>query len=218
MGLTESNAFVARRYDRLAPIFRLMELAFWMPPTLRRRTIAALDLHRGDRILEVGCGSGSNLPLLARAVGAGGTVVGTDISPGMLRHAEHLVDRCGLPNVTLVQQDAAQLSIDTPLDAILFSLSYSVMPNRQKALSLAWAALKPHGRLVIMDSGSFGPLGHLLRHPSRLLSRVTVLGDPDIRPWEELREHAPEVHTDVFQGGTYAICCATKPSAERSPR
>lgn len=212
MGLNESNDFIARRYDRLAPVFPLVELAFFMPRTLRRKTVAALALQQGDRVLEVGCGSGRNLPLLARAVGASGRVIATDISEGMLRRAAQLAERRDMTNVKLLHEDAAQLALSDPVDAVLFSLSYSVMPNRHEALARAWAALKPAGTLVIMDAGSFGRLGRALHAAGRLLSKATVLGDPAIRPWEELGAHRSEVLTEFFLSGTYVICRSTTPA------
>lgn len=209
MGLSDSNERIARRYDGLAPVFRAVEWVFLMPPGLRRRAVDALNLKPGDRVLEVGCGSGRNLPLLTRAVGADGAVIGTDISAGMLRRAQAVVRRRDYRNVTLLQEDAAELNLG-PVDAVLFSLSYSVMPNREHALQLAWAALEPASKLVILDAGSFSPLGRMLEGATRRMSQLTVLGDPAIHPWEELMIHAPKVHTELFFGGTYVICWADK--------
>ena len=216
VGLSESNDVVARRYDRLAPVFPLMELVFAMPPGLRRRAVEALGLRPGSDVLEIGCGSGRNLPLLVAATGPGGTVTGSDISPGMLRRAEALVGRRRWDDVVLLRQDAAELERPERYDGVLFSLAYSVMPDRHQALERAWDALRPGGTLVIFDSGSFGRLGRLLHRPSRWLSRATVLGDPAIRPWEELAVVAGATSTQLI-AGTYAIVAAQKtksPAAE----
>lgn len=78
-----------------------------------------------------------NLPLLVSAVGPTGSVIGTDISPGMLRQATRLARSGAITTVSLLQQDGARVSLEAPVDAVLFSLSYSVMPNRHEALALA---------------------------------------------------------------------------------
>jgi demethylmenaquinone methyltransferase/2-methoxy-6-polyprenyl-1,4-benzoquinol methylase len=213
VGLTDSIDFVRRRYDRLAPIYRLIELLFQLPPRIRRRAVEALAVRQGDRVLEVGCGSGRNLDLLTAAVGPSGWVTGIDVSAGMLGRAHRLVARRRWGNVTLAQQDAALLDPAGRVDAVLFSLSYSVIPDRRAALARAWAALRDGGRLVIMDAClPEGSRGRLLQPFARALSRATVLGDPGVRPWEELVEIAGRVEGRRLHHGTYAITRARKRS------
>ncbi len=60
---------------------------------------------------------------------------------------------------------------DQPVDAVLFSLSYSVMPDRREALKRAWTALQPGGRVVIISSfGVFGGVGRVERRADRGMS------------------------------------------------
>ena len=54
--------FVKRRYDRLAPFYRLFEWILWLPTGIRARAVRKLELPHGDTVLEVGCGTGRNLP------------------------------------------------------------------------------------------------------------------------------------------------------------
>src|SRR5262245_53782201 len=53
----------------------------------RRRAVDTLEVKPGDRVLEVGCGPGSNLPYLFERIGRRGEVFATDISPDMIRRA-----------------------------------------------------------------------------------------------------------------------------------
>ena len=54
----------------------------------REQAISAMHLRKGSRVLDIGCGTGLNFPLLLDAVGSEGTVVGVDLSHGMLEVAD----------------------------------------------------------------------------------------------------------------------------------
>jgi SAM-dependent methyltransferase len=98
-------------------------------------------------------------------------------------------------------------------DAVLFSLSYSVLPDPRTTLAAVWSLLCPGGRIVVMDAGlPEGPLGVLLRPLASAVSRATVLGDPESHPWEDLAElGAAGVETTRFQAGSYFVCSARRP-------
>lgn len=201
---------VATRYDRLARWYRFGEAAIFLPPGLRRKAVKRLVLKSGDAVLEVGCGTGRNLPLLRKEVGTDGLMIGVDASGGMLERAQHLVARRGWQNVRLVLGDAAELALEDQVDAVLFSLSYSVLPDRQPVVSKAWEALRPGGRLVIMDAGlPASRLGRLLTPVGEALAK-SFPGDPYSRPWEDLAELSHAVETERFQFGTYFICALSK--------
>lgn len=204
---------VARRYDRLAGVYGALSLAFGLRPTVRRAAVGALALREGDTVLEVGCGRGDNLAALRAAVGEGGLVVGTDVSPGMLERAESRRRQAGWQNVELLCQDAAHLEAPGPFEAILFSLSYSVMEARQATLASAWRLLRPGWRLVVMDAGlPDNVVGRLLGPVTRALSRGTVLGDPGTRPWRDLDELGGEaISVRWMAPGTYFVSSARKP-------
>ena len=205
------SPFVRRRYNRLAKIFVLFEWLFLLPRGIRRKTVERLELQPGGRVLEVGCGTGRNLALLARAVGPQGRVYGVDLSEGMLREAEGLSAREGWRNVTLIRADAADYRLPEPVDGVVFSLSYAVIPRHREALRHAWEQLRPGGSVVIMDAKLPGGFkGKLLRPFVVWASRATVLGNPDIRPWDELRELTDDVVCEEVQFETYYICRGRK--------
>ena len=213
MGLASSNDVIAKRYDRLAPFYRAIEFFFWLPPSLRMRAVELLDLPAGGRALEVGCGSGRNLLHLVRAVGPSGSVEGTDISDGMIERARRLAHDNHWSNVVLRNEDAALVDTEPGLDGVLFSLSYSVIPDRHAALHRAWNLTKPGGRLVILDSGTFTGLGKAVGRFGRTMSRYTVLGDPTIHPWEELAQLSPTTQHEFSTMGNYCLTWATRGSA-----
>jgi demethylmenaquinone methyltransferase/2-methoxy-6-polyprenyl-1,4-benzoquinol methylase len=202
---------ITAQYDRVAPWYRALSPLFLINPSMRRKAVAALALRPGDAALEVGVGSGRNLPYLLGAVGPSGAVVGVDLSAGMLAEARQLVVRRGATNVRLIEADAATVELDRELDAVLFSLSYSVIPAgvRPAALARAWDRLRPGGRLVVLDGGlARTRLRRVIEPIVRLLTKLGP-GDPDTRPWDDLA-HYGEVATEAALLDIYFVYTVTK--------
>ncbi len=206
--------FVRRRYNKLAPIYVAFEYVFLLPPRIRSRAVRTLDLKIGDRVLEVGCGTGRNLGRLVEAVGNSGQVYGVDISEGMLARAKALTTRHKWQNVKLLHEDAAEYSLPEKVDGALFSLSYATMPHGRRVLRYAWNQLKPGGRLVIMDARiPEGIVGRIYRPLLVSFLKLTVLGNPDIDILEDLRQLAGKIESEYFFLDTYFIGRATKPNS-----
>jgi ubiquinone/menaquinone biosynthesis C-methylase UbiE len=207
--------FIRRRYDRIAGLMPLFEWALFVPAGLRRRAVGQLKLRHGDRVLEVGCGTGSNLRHLRDAVGSTGHIYGVDLSEGMLREARKLCARQQWSNVTLIQRDAADYTTPGPVDAVLFSLCYNTMPHHLSVLHHTWALLRPGGRLVIMDAKPPpGFLGKTILPFAIWLMKQTLLGNPFIRPWEDHALLVDDFHMEEFRLRSYYICCGSKPARQ----
>jgi ubiquinone/menaquinone biosynthesis C-methylase UbiE len=203
---------IVHGYDRVARIYARFEPLFLIFPRARRKAVAALALTPGMTVLEVGAGTGRNLPYLLDAVGTDGTVIALDASSGMLAEARKLTASRGWSNVQLLQQDAARLEIDSDVDAVLFSLSYSAMPDPQSALARAWQRLRPRGRVVVMDVGLTRSRLHRLLAPiGRLLERLGP-GDAFSEPWADLAAYG-EVDTEFFMAGFYYVSSIEKGAA-----
>ena len=137
------RAFIARRYDRIAGLIGLFDRLLFLPSHLRRRATTGLRLKPGDRVLEIGCGTGRNLPFLRDAVGPAGKVYGVDLSSGMLRRARALCRREQWENVELRQCDGLEYIPREPLDGIMFGLCYNTMPHHLAVLRHAWSTCIP---------------------------------------------------------------------------
>jgi demethylmenaquinone methyltransferase/2-methoxy-6-polyprenyl-1,4-benzoquinol methylase len=210
--------YVCRRFNRLAHVYTLLD---WLglPMGMRRATVRAMQLHRGDSVLEVGCGTGRNFPLLLDAIGADGHLYGVDFAEQMLRRAHQLCEHRRWSNVTLLQSDATGYALPESVDAAVFSLSYATMKYHGQALEHAWNQLRPGGRLVIMDAKTpSGAWGKLVGPAMFWLSRASVLGNPDERPWEHLRAFTDQVNLEEKALGTYYICTAIKPADSSTVR
>jgi ubiquinone/menaquinone biosynthesis C-methylase UbiE len=210
---------ITAQYDRVAPWYRALSPLFLINPLMRRKAVAALTLRPGDAVLEVGVGSGRNLPYLLDAVGPSGSVTGVDLSAGMLAEARKLVDRRGATNVDLIETNAATVVYDRDFDAVLFSLSYSAMPAevRPPALDCAWARLRPGGRLVVLDGGiARTRLRPVIAPIARQLVKLGP-GDPDVNPLDDLA-HLGEVVSEPVLLDVYFVYTVVKPppGAQRS--
>jgi ubiquinone/menaquinone biosynthesis C-methylase UbiE len=206
------QAAVSKRYDQLAGLITFFEWLLFLPRGLRKKAVDRLMLRPGDCVLELGCGTGRNFPYLAEAVGQTGHIYGVDLSAGMLSKADMMCNRNRWNNVSLTQCDAANFSVPKQLDGVIFSLSYNTMAHHLAVLRHAWKQLDPGGRLVIMDAKLPPGLGGRLIVPFVVwLMKRTMLGNPFIRPWEDLKQFVGEVHMNEFLLGSYYICHAVKP-------
>jgi len=165
---------IRRTYDSRAPLYNAIVrvLSFGGDSEYRRAAVQALDLKPGDRVLDIGCGTGLNFRDIAKAVGPTGLVVGTDLSHGMLSEVE------GRPNLRLVQAAASQ-SVFKPatFDAILSTYVISTILD-EEILGPLCRALKPGGRLVIADDTM--PPGWFIG-PRFMFGRMLKKGWPDLK-------------------------------------
>lgn len=144
----------------------IYDLTRWAVLPGRRLAVDALGLRPGDTVLEIGVGTGHNLPKLSECVGPAGRVLGLDFSPHMLLQARRRIRRHSLSNVSLICSDAGRLALSRQVDAVLLSYSLSMLPDPQKVLDLVLDVMDDAGRLTIVDFGPFrhwGPLGSAMK-------------------------------------------------------
>jgi ubiquinone/menaquinone biosynthesis C-methylase UbiE len=119
------RADAAAAYDHMSAFYDLLAGSSEQP--FQERALRWLDAQPGERVLEIGFGTGHGLLALARAVGPEGQVYGVDLSFGMCRAARARVDRAG-----------AELGLGDPRLNPLAGLQ--VAPCRADALDLPFAA------------------------------------------------------------------------------
>jgi len=118
----------------------------------RDEMICALDVPAGASVLELGCGTGRNLALVARRYPRA-RLFGIDISAEMLKNA-----RRNAPGATLSVGDATRLDGEAVLGEALFdhvfmSYTLSMIPDWRGALDQGARLLAPGGRLHVVDFG-----------------------------------------------------------------
>lgn len=107
------------------------------------RAMARGGIAAGQRVLDVGCGCGDTTVALAQRVGVVGSVVGIDVSTGMLQRARERVAAAGLTNVTFANADAQTQRLPPPPFDVVFS-RFGVMFFVEPAA--AFANLRTHLR------------------------------------------------------------------------
>lgn len=122
----------------------------------RDRLLQQMEIKPDEHVLEVGCGTGRNLKILATHHPES-RFYGLDASSVMLDSARAKLERANLTNVVLrraLAEDFAfddTLGLDTPFDKIFFSYSISMIPTWRAALENALKNLKPGGKIFIVD-------------------------------------------------------------------
>jgi ubiquinone/menaquinone biosynthesis C-methylase UbiE len=109
----------------------------------RQRAVEALDLEPGDVAVEMGYGSGANLPYLRRAVGPAGTVVGVDLTRAMLLAGR---DRGG----HLVQGDATRPPVAGPVDGLLGTFVVGMFDDPGAVVQRWCDLVTPGGRVALL--------------------------------------------------------------------
>jgi ubiquinone/menaquinone biosynthesis C-methylase UbiE len=142
-----ATAAVVRTYDRMAPVYDALDAIYeW---SWKRRLRAELLRHAEGRILDVGVGTGCNMPFYP----AGSEVVGIDSSRRMLAEARQRATRLGR-DVTLRQMNLLQLDYpDHAFDTVVATFVLLCLPEALIPVALAELVrvMRPGGRLLLLD-------------------------------------------------------------------
>ena len=158
------NDFVAGVYENLASVYD-----FTFGPTLhpgRVQAIQRMGIKPGDRVLEVGVGTGINASLYPRDC----AVTGIDLSSSMLEKARDRVARKSIRNVRLIEMDAADLKFaDKTFDIVYAPYLISVVPDPITVAREMCRVCRTGGRVIFLNH---------FRSPNLLLARIERVISP----------------------------------------
>jgi len=161
------NDFVARVYENIAWGYDLV-----FGPILhlgRLDAIRQMGIKPGDRLLEVGVGTGLNADLYPSY----SAVTGIDLSSSMLEKARERIARKGVRNVRLLQMDAANLKFaDDSFDIVYAPYVISVVPDPVAVTREMRRVCRPGGRIVIVNH--FRSDNPVMARIERMISPLTV--------------------------------------------
>lgn len=145
--MSQQSERMRRLYRFQAPIYDKTRWAFLHG---RRQACELLRPRSGERILDLGCGTGRWLPRLAKKVGRQGRIVGIDCVSKLLARAR---SRCRqLSAVRIVEGDWLELDAEPEaFDAVLLSYSLSMIDDWQDCIRKVHDCLSPQGRVVVVD-------------------------------------------------------------------
>ena len=109
-------------------------------------------LSPGERVLDLGCGAGTDTLVAAQMVGPEGHVTGIDMTPEMLSRARAASLEIGLTNVELVEGEAERLPFpDRSFDVVISNGVIDLIPDKDAVFSELYRVLRPGGRIQIAD-------------------------------------------------------------------
>lgn len=147
--------------------------------------VDVLDPQAGERILDLGCGTGHHMAEMARR---GADVFGIDASPSMIARAEELY-----PELSVRCVDAGAFEPEETFDAVFSNATLHWIHDQDRVLSRVAAALRPEGRFVaeLGAHGNVAPVTEAMKAEARARGMDTAL------PWyfPRLGEYAGRVET-----------------------
>ena len=140
-----------RHYDELAPNY---DYATRRIDGVRARAIEALQLQKGDVVLDAGCGTGFCFQMIEDAIGPTGRLIGIEPAPAMLARARGRVDDAGWANVTLLNTSGEAAQLPAAPDAILFSYTHDLIRSRTGLANL-FGQSRPGARVAAAGTQLF---------------------------------------------------------------
>jgi protein-L-isoaspartate O-methyltransferase len=166
------------------------------------KAIAALKLRPGQAVADIGAGSGYYTMLLSAAVGPGGRVYATDIQPEMLALIRKKIDTHRVSNVELVLGTTTESRLpDATIDLALMVDVYHELAQPQAFLQSLKRALKPDGRLVLIEFRKESAWVPIREEHKMTVREARMELEPEGYRFDQVIDDLPWQHILVFRPG-----------------
>lgn len=193
----------ALNYDFTANLYYLIG---FREQKYRHESVAMLNLKQGDTVLEIGCGTGLNFPILFKEIGNDGKVIGIDLTDKMLEQARNRVRKNKWDNFELINIDASEYVFEGEVNAVISTFALTMIPEYEKIIRNISRALEPGSRFVICD------FKKPEKYPDWVIDLGVFITKPfgvsldlaDRKPWKNMEKYFSKVEVkEIFNGFAY---------------
>lgn len=164
------------------------------------KAVAALGLRPGQVVADIGAGSGYYTMLISAAVGPAGRVYATDIQPEMLSLIRKKIDARRVANVELILGSPAESRLpDAALDLALMVDVYHELSQPQAFLRSVARAIKPDGRLVLIEFRKESPDVPIRAEHKMSVREARMELEAEGYRWDRVIDVLPWQHIFVFR-------------------
>ncbi len=177
---------IENKYKSVASI---PEVLLSFTKKIRQKAICCLKLQDGDKVIDVGCGTGASFPFLEKLVGKSGTILGVEPSSSMLKGAEARINQEKWENIKLIEKTIEEVETNERFDGALMFAMHDVF-NSMEGLEKIHSILKEGAHIVcvgpkIQEVGltrTLNPFLHLL------FKRMAISQENKDKPWRLIEE------------------------------
>jgi ubiquinone/menaquinone biosynthesis C-methylase UbiE len=195
-----------RYLGRLTVYFPNFDFSFIKP--VRQKAVGLLNLKSGDRVLDVGCGSGGSFPYLIRAVSPSGEVIGVEISPESAGSARRRAVTNDWENVQVIESDVLDARLTGSFDGLLMFAAADIYASTER-LEIILPHLRENARVVAFGAKlSRHRFGRILNPVLKTLFKLSfsTTPKPDYEPWQIMAKYVEGVKMEEYFFGLMFLC------------